>query len=265
MRTIIIFSWAAIFFALVLVPDCRAKESAARETAVVRSVVDGDTVVMASPIGRAHEIRLVGIQAPKLPLGRPHFKKWPLADQAKAALEALSLGKKILLSFGGRRMDRHGRLLAHLYTESGVWIQGKLLTQGMARVYSFADNRAEISEMLAREKSARDNRLGIWSHPFYQIRKSDDLSGRINGFQLVEGRVLDVAKVRKKIFLNFGANWRTDFTITIAGRAVRLFGVDTLDPMTLKGKRIRVRGWLKSYNGPMINATHPEQIEVLEK
>ena len=34
-------------------------------------------------------------------------------------------------------------------------------------------------------------------------------------------------------------------------------------PVSLQGKRIRVRGWLKSFNGPMINATHPEQIEVL--
>ena len=31
------------------------------------------------------------------------------------------------------------------------------------------------------------------------------------------------------------------------------------------GKQLRVRGWLKSYNGPMIDVTHPEQIEVLEE
>jgi hypothetical protein len=32
---------------------------------------------------------------------------------------------------------------------------------------------------------------------------------------------------------------------------------------SLKGKRLRVRGWVKSRNGPMIEATHPEQIELL--
>lgn len=32
-----------------------------------------------------------------------------------------------------------------------------------------------------------------------------------------------------------------------------------------KGHILRVRGWLKSFNGPMIEATHPEQIEVLEE
>jgi hypothetical protein len=26
-----------------------------------------------------------------------------------------------------------------------------------------------------------------------------------------------------------------------------------------------VRGWIKSFNGPMIEASHPEQIEVIEE
>jgi len=28
---------------------------------------------------------------------------------------------------------------------------------------------------------------------------------------------------------------------------------------------VRVRGWLKPRNGPMIEASHPEQIELLEE
>ena len=42
----------------------------------VASIVDGDTLILDD--GR--EIRLVGIQAPKLPLGRRNFKTWPLAQ-----------------------------------------------------------------------------------------------------------------------------------------------------------------------------------------
>jgi endonuclease YncB( thermonuclease family) len=236
--------------------------------AQVLYVVDGDTVKLKTPIGKGNlisdQIRLVGIQAPKLPLGRVNFKSWPLADVAKIALEKLSLGKKLTLSYGGRRMDRHGRLLAHLYTEDGIWIQGALLNQGMARVYSFPDNRALISEMLAQEKIARAAEKGIWQVSFYRIRQHLDLDRLKNSFQLVEGVVQDVARVRKKIFINFGENWRTDFTISLNARAAKLFDRSGFDPIVLKGKRIRVRGWIKSYNGPMISATHPEQIEVLE-
>jgi len=31
-----------------------------------------------------------------------------------------------------------------------------------------------------------------------------------------------------------------------------------------QGKTIRVRGWIKKFNGPLIEASHPEQIEILE-
>jgi hypothetical protein len=43
-----------------------------------------------------------------------------------------------------------------------------------------------------------------------------------------------------------------------------LFGEDGEDILRLKGRIVRVRGWIKSYNGAMIEATHPEQIEVFE-
>ena len=82
---------------------------------------------------------------------------------------------------------------------------------------------------------------------------------------MIEGRVLDAAKVKGTVYLNFGENWRSDFTITIENRARRTFIKSKLDPLSLEGRRIRVRGWLKRRNGPGIKATHPEQIEVIEQ
>ncbi len=64
-------------------------------------------------------------------------------------------------------------------------------------------------------------------------------------------------------YLNFGDDWRTDFTISIAPKSVRLFKAAGIELGTYEGRSVRVRGWLKSFNGPMIEATHPEQIEVL--
>ena len=179
-------------------------------TAEITRVVDGDTVELKRAIGKgnlvSNRIRLVGIQAPKLPLGRKNFKTWPLADKSKTALEKLALGKKVRLSYGGRRMDRHGRLLAHLHLIDGTWIQGVLLADGMARVYSFPDNRAVVHEMLALQKIARQNKKGIWRHSFYQIRQLGNLEHRNNSFQLVDGVVQDIAKLRKKTYINFGEN-----------------------------------------------------------
>jgi micrococcal nuclease len=228
--------------------------------AEVVEVVDGDTLVLAD--GR--EVRLVGIQAPKLPLGRAGFEAWPLAEEAKASLERLTLGRRLDLGFGGRRGDRHGRVLAHLFDAEGRWIQGEILRAGLARVYSFADNRAAVAEMLALERAARAERRGIWADPYYAVRPAERAGQWLGGFELVEGRVFAVGRGGGRTYLNFDADWRTDFTIALDRRAVALFADQGVDLELLEGKSLRVRGWLKSYNGPMIEVTHPEQIEVLE-
>ncbi len=226
---------------------------------VVREVVDGDTVILDS----GTQVRLVGIQAPKLPLGRAGFRAWPLADEAKALLQRLALGGPLRLSYGGRRIDRHGRLLAHLENRDGRWIQGEILSAGLARVYSFADNRARIADMLALERRARGAALGIWSRSYYNVRSVTETPKFIDTFQIVEGRVVGAAVVRRRGYLNFGDDWGIDFTVSIAPRSRRMFDRAGLAIASYEGKRVRVRGWLKSFNGPMIEATHPEQIELL--
>ena len=173
------------------------------------------------------------------------------------------MGRSVTLYFGGRRQDRYGRALAHLYRDDGLWLQGEMLARGLARVYSFRDNRAGVPEMLAREAQARAKRLGIWRNPFYAVRRADAPEIPSDRFELVEGRVLDVATVRNRTYVNFGDDWRSDFTLNLASSARKLFEREGFDLEGLEGRRVRARGWIKSYNGPMIDITHPEQIEIL--
>ncbi len=235
------------------------------ETRVVAEVVDGDTLVLDRPVDGARQVRLVGLQAPKLPLGRAGFPVWPQAAQSKQALAKLVLGKTVRLSYGGLRMDRHRRRLAHLHTADGAWVQGAMLRAGMARVYSFSDNRTMVGEMLAIESEARAARRGIWADPFYAVRSPAEASRHIDTFQLVEGKVLDAAQVRGRVYLNFGLDWRSDFTATLDRRALRLLKTARIDPLAYEGRWLRLRGWLKSLNGPMIDLTHPEQIKILAR
>ena len=74
-----------------------------------------------------------------------------------------------------------------------------------------------------------------------------------------------VGLVRRRAYLNFGEDWRSDFTIALDARTRRLFEAEAIDLKAYEGRRLRVRGWLKSRNGPMIEVTHPEQIELLEE
>ncbi|MBI4182447.1 MAG: thermonuclease family protein [Proteobacteria bacterium] len=230
------------------------------ESAPAAEVIDGDTLVLAG----GAEVRLVGIQAPKLPLGRANFPTWPLAEEARRALQELSLGRRLTLYYGGQRTDRHGRLLAHLFDEAGTWLQGEMLARGLARVYSFADNRALVAGMLALEEGARAARRGLWADPFYRVLTPEETGRAIGTFQIVEGRVVAVARASGRTYLNFGADWRSDFTVSIPPSALRLFRAAGVAPEGYQGRRLRVRGWLGLRNGPMIEATHPEQIERLQ-
>jgi endonuclease YncB( thermonuclease family) len=226
----------------------------------IAGITDGDTFILED--GR--EVRLVGIQAPKLALGRPGFKDWPLAHEAKTALAELLAGGEVILRFGETPRDRHGRLLAHAFV-GDTWIQGAMLAAGMARVYSFEDNRALIGEMLARESAAREAKRGIWGVDWYAIRSPGELGGRGDRFELVEGRVLNGASAGGRGYLNFGEDWKTDFTVVISRTARRLFEREGLPMDSYSGRYVRVRGWIEFYNGPMIEVTHPEQIEVLDR
>ena len=86
----------------------------------------------------------------------------------------------------------------------------------------------------------------------------------IDRFELVEGVVVAATIVRGRAYLNFGPDWKTDFTASIDPRDRRLFDDAGFDIEALQGHRVRVRGWVESWNGPMIKVSHPEQIEVLD-
>lgn len=231
---------------------------------IVRQVTDGDTVVLDNGL----TIRLIGMQAPKLPLGRDGFEPWPKADEARVALETLVMNRQVQLRYGGEQLDRHGRALGQLYLagDTGTWVQQAIVAQGLARVYSFPDNRACLADLIAAEGRARAMKLGIWADPYYTVRRADRpeaLIERIGHYELVEGRVLAADRAGSRVYLNFGRYWKEDFTAVIDGKALRLFSDSGLDPLVLEGALVRVRGWLDDRDGPRIEVTHPEQIEVL--
>jgi hypothetical protein len=159
--------------------------------------------------------------------------------------------------------DRHGRLLTQLTRDDGLWIQKGLLARGHARVHTRPDARDRASELLAAEARARTAGLGLWRDRAFAIRPADpDMLRRDrDSFQILEGQVLKAAKVRGGVYLNFGADWKTDVTVHIARAALRGFTKAGLDPLAYEGRRIRVRGWVGRRNGPLIEVTHPEQIE----
>ena len=243
-------------------PDLEAGESGK-----VKSVLDGDTLYLDSGL----KVRLSAMQAPKLPLGRKGFKAWPLGEEAKAALVALTRERTIRLYYGGERRDRYDRALAQVYLvgkdgDADLWVQEEMIRLGMARVYTWPDTFQDSVRLYAAEYEARAAGRGIWGHDDYAIRSPapDALAQDVDSFQIVEGIITSSADIRGRVYLNFGANYKTDFTVAIAKKDRKRFKKAGLDLTDLDGARVRVRGWIELMNGPMIWLDHPERIEILD-
>jgi len=224
----------------------------------VATIVDGITLTLAD--GRA--VRLAAILAPDPPLGWKGGT-WRLAQAARTALSNLALGHGVELR--GGEIDRYGRVVAQVYREDGLWLQGEMLRRGLAR--TSADGGVErtlVIDMLALEAAAREAGLGLWRDPFYRVRSPDEAGSSIETFQLVEGRIADAAKVKGQVFLNFGADWHAAFTIRLPRPSLAAFKELDLDPLALKGRLVRVRGWIRFDRRPMIDAARPELIEPLD-
>jgi hypothetical protein len=117
---------------------------------------------------------------------------------------------------------------------------------------------------LSHEAAARRAGRGLWALPLYAVRQAATIGARDLGrFVLVEGRVRQAAVFADKAYLNFGPNYRTDFTAVIEADDLALFQTEGYDLKQLTGQALRLRGWLQMLNGPMITITHPEQIERL--
>ena len=86
----------------------------------------------------------------------------------------------------------------------------------------------------------------------------------VGAYVLVQGRVREVARVQDFVYLNFGPDWRRDFTVRAPAGFARRLAREGLDLAGLEGRNLLVRGPVFETNGPMIELVHPAQIEVLE-
>jgi endonuclease YncB( thermonuclease family) len=118
-------------------------------------VIDGDTIVVADKLVRLH-----GIDAPEL-----DQTFWWRGQQivcgtmSLAALEALIAGVKVRCEVVER--DRHGRLVAKVFSPNGVDIGRRLVSAGWAVAY-----RRYSKDYVDAEAEARKARRGMWRGTF---------------------------------------------------------------------------------------------------
>ncbi len=190
------------------------------------------------------------------------------SDQALAWLDANLLGKQAILyaspDLGDAARDRMGNSFAHAVIDGTPprWVQGEMVAQGLAWADSTVTNRSLIAELLAIEDKARTAAQGFWANPGMAVRNVDDIGSSRNEFMVVTGSAMSAADKKSVFFANYGKDWKTDFTLSLTKQNSRNFPTGFSMEM-LKDAPVRVRGWVFEKNGPMIELTHPEQIEFL--
>lgn len=224
------------------------------DTEQVQHVYDGDTVKLRD--GR--RVRLIGINAPEI--GRDGQPSQPYAQRARRELISLleQSDFRIGLQFETERFDKYQRTLAHLYGKDNRSISEALLKQGMVVAFATPPNAAFSDCYRQHEEQAQNRKLGIWSHREYRTINSRELSSKTLGFRIIEGEVTDVRTSRKRITL------KLPDALDINIYRSDLDNFRTFDPATLKGKQIRVRGWVHKNKGRYrLKLRHPSALELL--
>jgi len=221
--------------------------SGADGTFLVGRIIDGDTLVLAG----GTRVRLLGIDAPEV--GEP----W--AAKATRSLRKMALGKMVTLKECNEK-DPYGRTLAVLQ-QGGVNINTSLLREGLAVPLLIPPCGALVADHSIRAAgSAIKGRKGIYSSSAFQVVKDQDAGAVVGRQSVVFGTIRNVHRGRKVIHLNFGDNWRTDFTIVLFSRGRARFASMGLNPEDLLGRTVYVLGKVQEYNGPEIIVNRPEQI-----
>ncbi len=199
----------------------------------VKTIYDGDTVALED--GR--KVRLLGINTPEV----QHKGKMADAggEDAKTWLTNKLQHTKVRLEFDFEKTDKYGRTLAHLFSEKKEHINLSLVKAGLATISIYPPNLLYANELLAAEKKAEQDKLGIWQRPEYATIPVDNLTGAGHpGWSRLVGKVAAIRNTPKSIYLVFSSQ----FEARIERKWQSLFP----DVNSYFGKTVELRGWLNS-------------------
>jgi endonuclease YncB( thermonuclease family) len=218
----------------------------------VASVLDARTFKLED--GR--DVRLIGIE----PVGN--------SAAGMAELSALLTGHQVVLRGESDAPDRYGRQQAFVFVEGADRpVQSALLNAGVALTPGTIADKACAAELATAETTARQAKRGVWGQPgvIKNAESSGDILAKLGQFTLVEGKVLSARLAGSTFYINFGRRWTRDFAVIIPRRMLGSFARDGIDLTSLKGRRVRVRGWVERRGGPRIEMLGTGQIEMLDR
>jgi hypothetical protein len=123
--------------------------------------------------------------------------------------------------------------------------------------------------LIGAEDAAREAKAGLWRKS--PVVCADNAKRAFDTFAIIQGRIVDAADVRGTIYLNFGDDYRKDFTVKFTRSSFNRLAEETRAQITrlTEGAEpdtmIEARGWVFYSGGPMIEVKTPVQIRFLDQ
>lgn len=271
-------------------PDLKGLEKG--EAGEVARIRDGDTLELKSGL----VVHLAELEAPRRDQPGAADARAALERLAMGRSVQLAYG-------GRKRAREAAIAHVYAKSEGGrsIWLQQALLLEGRARVHTRVDNIARADELLAAEAAARAAKRGLWAEAAYAVKKPETLirtpeeiaadpacaapppeaapapanaeegdgererprRPRRRTFELVEGRVVNVAERERAVFLNFGGDPTRDFAVVVDKEDVATWPGGLAAIKGLQGKKARVRGYVPLCGKPIMRMDHAAQWEAL--
>lgn len=254
-----------IMFLGLCLPSAAHAQTEPSPFAAVASIHSGNSLTLTN----GTTVSLAGLQVPqpgRKNRGDTVQPDEPLARASMDALARLTQHHPIRLGDVTPAQDRHGRVVAHAYAQNGIWLQEAMLREGLGFVFTHDTAMwPTLTPLLKVEQSARDAAIGIWANPHFRVLDHTEAAQHLQHTRLVQGTVYGVTTVRKRTYINFGKDWRTDFTLSIPAKRLKAVtaGLQLADITELEGKTLLMRGLLFYTNGPSMEATAAQQISIL--
>lgn len=147
---------------LLVASSCATRTVRETDIAIVKRVVDGDTVVL-SFSGDDDTVRLIGIDTPETV--KPNSPVECFGPEAAERTKFLLPPEtKVRVERDIEARDRYGRLLAYLRrVDDGLFINESLITEGFATPLRIEPNVAYSDSFARAAEDARARRLGLWA------------------------------------------------------------------------------------------------------
>ena len=188
-------------------------------------------------------------------------------------------GQKIRALMSGPA-DRYGREPAFLYGKNATgepYLVQTELIRSSAAVYmpepqlrkifvsncEFDQIKAQLIAIAPKEPTfGKRKRVGF--APVFSA-KSQRLWGLEGEFVIVQGVVTEVRRTKRGVSINFGDDWKKDFTAYLSPLVSKTFENNKKLNSNLTGQRIQLRGFLDLYYGPSMRIDHLMQLEMLSE